>query len=90
MKQAQVQNALLIVVSAAVGYLCILMAAPFIIAISWAAVLAIIINPLFQRLLGRLGSRNFAAMLACTTAVVVVVLPLVGVAIAVTRSVIEL
>lgn len=90
MKQAQVQNALLIIVAVAVGSLCVLMAAPFIIAIAWAAVLAIIINPLFQRLLGRLRSRNLAAILACTTAVLVVVLPLIGIAIAVTRSVIEL
>jgi predicted PurR-regulated permease PerM len=89
-RRSYVTNALLILVAAAIGYLCLLMAAPFIIAIAWAGVLAIIINPIYDWLRARLKSRNLAAALACTTAVLVVVLPIVGVSIAVTRSVIEL
>jgi predicted PurR-regulated permease PerM len=66
------------------------MAAPFIIAIAWAGVLAIIIDPMYQRLLVSLRSRNIAAALACTAAVLIVVLPIAGISIAVTRSVIGL
>ena len=42
MARNNVKYALLILVAAAVGYLCFLMAAPFLMAIAWAAVLAII------------------------------------------------
>src|SRR6185369_9331185 len=71
-------------------YLCLLMAQPFLLAIAWAGVLAILINPMYRKVVARIGSRNAAAAIACTTAVLAVVVPVVGISIAATRSVIDL
>lgn len=90
MRRSHVTNSLLVLVSVFVGYLCLKIFAPFAIAIAWAGVLAIIIDPMFRWVKGRVRSRNLAAALACTVAVLVVVLPVIGISVAVTRAVIEL
>ena len=90
MQRKNVKYALLIIVTAAVGYLCYLMAAPFLVAIAWAAVLAIILNPVYQSLRRRVRSSNAAAVLTVVFALVVVAAPLIGIGTIVTRSVINL
>ncbi len=90
MKRAHVTNALLVLVAVFVGYLCLQIFWPFLLAIAWAGVLAIIIDPLYSWLRARIRSRNLAAGLACTAGVLIVVLPLVGISVAVTRSVLDL
>lgn len=90
MRRGQIKNLLLLLAAGGVGYLCFLMAAPFLVAIAWAAVLAIIVHPLHERLNERLRSRNAAAAIACVLTLLIVVLPLIGVVVLVTRSVLGL
>lgn len=89
MQSVHVKYALLILVTGFVGYLCYLMAAPFLMAIAWAVVLAILINPLYLWLLRYLRSTSAAAALACTAAILVVVLPLAAIGVMVTQSILH-
>ena len=90
MARNNVKYALLILVAAAVGYLCFLMAAPFLMAIAWAAVLAIILNPVYMSILHRLRSANAAAALTVVFALVVIAAPLIGMGTMAVRSVMNL
>jgi predicted PurR-regulated permease PerM len=89
-QRKNVKYALLIITTVAIGYLCFLMAAPFLVAIAWAAVLAILLTPVYQSVRTRVRSSNAAALLAVVFAVVVIAAPLVGIGTMVTRSVISL
>src|SRR4051812_40286828 len=68
-------NALLVVAAAAIAYLILLMAKPFLVAIAWAAVLAIIIEPVHRRFERLTKSPGVAAGLACALAVLGVLVP---------------
>lgn len=77
---------LLFLVAAAVAYLCFQMALPFMLAIAWAGVLAIVFNPVNERLVPIVRSRAIAAAITCVIVVLIVVLPLVVVSVTVTRT----
>lgn len=80
---------LLFLVAAGVAYVCYQMAAPFLVAIAWAAVTAIVIYPLNERLTSLVKSRSLAAAISCVLVVLTVVLPMVAVTVTVTRSTIS-
>jgi predicted PurR-regulated permease PerM len=66
----------LVAASALVGWLCWLMVEPFVPAVTWAVVLAVIAHPLHERILARMpGWPNFAAFLALVAVTVVIALP---------------
>lgn len=90
MQRVTVKNILLVLVAVAVGYLCYLMAAPFLVAISWAAVLAIVVDPLHERLAVRVGRRSVSAAITCVLTVLILLLPLAVIIILVTRSIMGL
>jgi predicted PurR-regulated permease PerM len=87
LNRRKVKNVILILVAAGVGYLVLLMAQPFLIAISWAAVLAIVVEPVHKRVKRVIASRNVAAGLTCALGILVVLFPLVAIVVLVTRSV---
>ncbi|TIS89760.1 MAG: AI-2E family transporter [Mesorhizobium sp.] len=61
-------------------YVCYLLALPFLPALTWALVLAIVLYPAHRRVEGRLGNRNLAALITVSVAAVAVGLPLIFVA----------
>jgi predicted PurR-regulated permease PerM len=61
-------------------YVCYLLALPFLPALTWALVLAIVLNPAHRRVEGMLGNRNLAALISVSVAAVAVGLPLIFVA----------
>ena len=66
----------LIAVSVLVGWLCWLMVAPFVPALTWAVVLAVIAHPLHERLLERMPQwPTLAALLALISVTIVIALP---------------
>jgi predicted PurR-regulated permease PerM len=86
-RRQHVMNALLILAAVGVGYLCFEMARPFLVAIAWAAVLAILFEPVQVRLERILRSRSVAGALACAMALLSVLLPMAAVGILVVREV---
>lgn len=89
MKSVFYKQFLLFLAAAGVAYVCFQMAAPFLMAIAWAAVTAIVIYPLNERLSTLVRSRSLAAGLSCILVVLTVVLPMVAVTVTVTRSTIS-
>lgn len=77
---------LLFLAAAAVAYLCFQMALPFLLAIAWAAVLAIVFNPVNERLSTLVRSRSIAAAISCVLVILIVVIPMVALTVTVTRS----
>lgn len=68
---------LVILAAAAAGaVLCLLIAWPFIPALTWAIVLAVVLMPLQRRLEKRLGNRNIAALALAGFAALLLCLPL--------------
>src|SRR6185369_10123440 len=66
----------LIAASVLVGWLCWLLVVPFVSALTWAVVLAVIAHPLHERLLGRMPSwPNVAASLALVVVTIAIALP---------------
>jgi len=66
----------LIAASVLVGWLCWLLVVPFVPAVTWAVVLAVIAHPLHERLLARMPSwPNAAASLALVLVTIVIALP---------------
>lgn len=65
----------LVGVSMLVGWLCWRMVEPFVPALTWAVVLAVIAHPLHERLLARLRSPGVAATLAVVLVTLVIALP---------------
>jgi predicted PurR-regulated permease PerM len=67
--------------AAAIGLVvCYLLAAPFIPALTWALVLAVLLAPIHSRIEARLRHRDSAALVTVLVALVAVVLPLLFVA----------
>lgn len=87
MKREYVTNGLLLVAATAVGIICLKMVAPFLIAITWAAVLAIVIFPIHKRLVSLLRNTSVAALLSCFIALIIGILPLVFVGFILTKAV---
>ncbi|TIU60259.1 MAG: AI-2E family transporter, partial [Mesorhizobium sp.] len=70
-----------IVAATAIGlYVCYLLALPFLPALTWALVLAIILYPAHRRVEERLRNQNLAALVSVSVAAVAVGLPLIFVA----------
>ena len=70
-----------IVAATAIGlYVCYLLALPFLPALTWALVLAIILYPAHRRVEERLRNQNLAALISVSVAAVAVGLPLIFVA----------
>ena len=67
--------ALLVAVSVLVGWLCWRMVEPFIPALTWAVVLAVIAHPVHERILARLAWPGVAAALAVVVVTLVIALP---------------
>ena len=67
----------LLAVSALVAWLCWQMVEPFVPALTWAVVLAVIAHPLHERLLARIAWPGLAATLAVIAVTVVIALPTV-------------
>jgi predicted PurR-regulated permease PerM len=91
MRREHVSNALLVVAAGLVGYVCYLMASPFLVPIAWAAVLAIVVRPLHcwvERRIGRKGT--IPTVLTVLLVFFLVLLPLVGLGYGVTREVLRL
>lgn len=66
----------LVAASALVGWLCWMMVHPFVPALTWALVLAVIAHPLHERILARMPSwPNVAALLALVVVTIVIALP---------------
>lgn len=55
-----------------IGYLAYLVAQPFLGPLAWAAILALSLNPLHERLSGRLGASNAALVTTLTGAVLII------------------
>jgi len=86
MQSKNYKEFLLFLAAAGVAYVCYQMALPFLIAIAWAAVLAIIMGPLNERLVRLVHSRSLAAGLVCLIVLLVLVLPAVAITVTVTKS----
>ena len=66
----------LIAASVLVGWLCWLLVAPFVPALTWAVVLAVIAHPLHERLVARMPAwPSVAAALALVAVTVVIAVP---------------
>jgi len=66
----------LVAASALVGWLCWMMVQPFVPALTWALVLAVIAHPLHERILARMPSwPNAAVLLALVAVTIVIALP---------------
>ncbi|CAH2408831.1 AI-2E family transporter [Mesorhizobium escarrei] len=61
-------------------YVCYLLALPFLPALTWAMVLAIVLHPAHRRVEERLRNQNLAALISVSVAAVAVGLPLIFVA----------
>ena len=70
-------------------YVCYRLALPFLSALTWALVLAVVLYPAHRRVEGRLGNPNLAALISVSVAAVVVGLPLVLVAEQLIREVVN-
>ncbi|MEP9390542.1 AI-2E family transporter [Mesorhizobium sp. KR9-304] len=74
-------RALGILTATAIGlYVCYLLTVPFLPALTWALVLAIVLNPAHRRIEARLGNPSLAALMSVSLAAVAAGLPLVFVA----------
>jgi predicted PurR-regulated permease PerM len=86
MQRHHVTNALLILAAIVVGYLCFLMAQPFLVAIAWAAVLATLLEPVHRRVLERLSRPSLASLLTCIIALLCIIFPLILISVAIGRE----
>jgi predicted PurR-regulated permease PerM len=84
-----VTNTLLILAAICIGYLCFLMAQPFLVAIAWAAVLATLLDPVHKRIHTRIGKPSISALLTCLIALFVIILPLVLISVAAGRELVR-
>lgn len=66
----------LLLVTAAVLYLCWLMLRPFASVLAWAAVLVILFFPVHRRILTKTGKRSTSALISTLLAVVTILIPL--------------
>lgn len=81
---------LAILAASAIGlYVCYLLALPFISALTWALVLAIIFSPFNRRVEAQLGNRSLAALVSVSVAAIAICLPLVLVAQQIVREAID-
>ncbi|CAN7636785.1 AI-2E family transporter [Mesorhizobium caraganae] len=78
MKQVRLLGVL---AATAIGlYVCYLLALPFLSALTWALVLAIVLHPAHLKVEAKTGNRNLAALISVSVAAVAVGLPLIFVA----------
>jgi predicted PurR-regulated permease PerM len=84
-----VTNTLLILAAICIGYLCYLMAQPFLVAIAWAAVLATLLDPVHRWIHARVGKPSPAALLTCLIALFVIILPLALISVAAGRELVR-
>src|SRR3712207_8499200 len=57
-------------------YLCWLMLYPFVEVVLWAVVLVIVFFPVHRRILARVGSPGWSALLSCLLVIFVILVPL--------------
>lgn len=67
-------------------YLCWAMLRPFIEVLLWAVVLVIVFYPVYKRILARVGSPGWSALLSCLLVIVTIVVPLTLITFAVVRE----
>jgi predicted PurR-regulated permease PerM len=67
-------------------YLCWAMLQPFIEVLLWAVVLVIVFMPVHRRVVARVGSPGWSALLSCLLVVVVILVPLTLVTLAIVRE----
>ncbi|HEX8118418.1 MAG TPA: hypothetical protein VF521_14165, partial [Pyrinomonadaceae bacterium] len=72
----QVRWVALVAVTLLALYLCWLMLYPFIEVILWAVVLVIVFFPIHRRILARVGSPGWSALLSCLLVIFVILVPL--------------
>ena len=78
MNTPQLQRAVFLLLLAGITLAFLWVLAPFAGAVLWAVTLALLFNPLFQRLRRALGGRvNLAALLTLTICLVIVILPMI-------------
>jgi len=83
MKTTQLQHGAFLLLLALVSVAFAWILAPFAGAVMWSVALAILFTPVYRRLVRRLdGRRNLAALTTLSAALVIVILPLVGIAFA--------
>src|SRR5918993_5669479 len=66
----------LLAATAVALYLCWSMLRPFIEVVLWAVVLVIVFFPVHRRILARVGSPGWSAVLSCLLVIVVILVPL--------------
>src|SRR5829696_1186681 len=66
----------LVVASVVALYLCWKMLQPFVEVVLWAVVLVIVFFPVHRRILRRVGSPGWSAVLSCLLVIVVILVPL--------------
>jgi predicted PurR-regulated permease PerM len=67
-------------------YVCWLLVLPFLDVLAWAAMLVIIFYPIHKRIVARLGSPGWGAMVSCLLVIVIIVAPLTLITFAVVRE----
>ncbi len=76
----------LLVATAAALYLNWLMLLPFIDVLAWAAVLVVVFYPIHKRILARIGSPGWSALVSCLLVIVVILIPLTLITLAVVNE----
>jgi predicted PurR-regulated permease PerM len=71
---------------ALLGYLCFQLARPFLTAIAWATILAVVFEPLHRRIRARVKRENLSAGLSTLLTTLLAILPLVLLGLAVARE----
>ena len=69
--------------------LCIAIALPFVPALTWAVVFAIVASPLHAWMKRRISNRNIAALLAVVLVAIVIIAPMVWISIQMTQEIVE-
>jgi len=76
----------LLAATAVALYLCWSMLRPFVEVVLWAVVLVIVFFPVHRRILARVGSPGWSAVLSCLLVIVVILVPLTLLTLAVVRE----
>src|ERR671911_629050 len=80
----------LLAATAVALYLCWSMLRPFIEVVLWAVVLVIVFFPVHRRILARVGSPGWSAVLSCLLVIVVILVPLPLLTVAVVNEMADL
>jgi predicted PurR-regulated permease PerM len=84
-----VTNTLLVLAAVCIGYLCFLMAQPFLVAIAWAAVFATLLDPVHRAIKDRLRRPSLAAALTCVITLLCIIMPLAFISVAAGRELVR-